>query len=258
MQNIKLEIPAEPEYIQAASDFFNTLRGLKTTGAVVAPAEDKPVADGPSETLEAKGDDETNIPGVTKITKETEAGDPPPPPPGAELSEDDKASLFTAGDDGIERDAAGFPWDKRIHSGNGKKYPSGKDAGKWMRRRGVTPEVTAEVEAELLFHADQSARLTEASQESEAGDPPPPPPEATAEAGDPPPPGGGAIEARTVSNFPEFMALVSTLKSAGKITDDQLNEQATLIAGVPNVALMATKLDFIPALGAAIQNVAGA
>lgn len=48
-----------------------------------------------------------------------------------------------------ERDSRGLPWDERIHSGNKEK---GKD-GVWRRRRGVSPEVEAQVEAELRGQA---------------------------------------------------------------------------------------------------------
>ena len=245
-KTIKLEIPAEPEYQAAAAAFFNVLTGEGVDHRVVTSS-------GPGKELS---------PGVTEITKEKPADDLPPPgddlpPPPGDEEELDAGSVFSGTgeesevDDGIERDAEGLPWDERIHSsgknddGTYKKYGSGKDAGKWQRRRGVTEEITATVKAELLSAAP-------APTETGTSDDLPPPGD---QGGDdlPPPPGDDVtVEARPVNNFPELMALVQELKGAAKITDDKLNELAATVAGVPNVALMATKLDFIPALGAAI------
>ena len=47
-------------------------------------------------------------------------------------------------------DSRGLPWDSRIHSSNKEK---GKD-GVWRRRRGVSEEVEAQVEAELRGQAE--------------------------------------------------------------------------------------------------------
>lgn len=48
-------------------------------------------------------------------------------------------------EDGVLIDARGFPWDKRIHSSNKKQYANDT----WMKRRNITDEETAAVEAEL-------------------------------------------------------------------------------------------------------------
>lgn len=48
-----------------------------------------------------------------------------------------------------ETDVNGMPWDERIHSGN----KATKDDGSWRRRRGVSDELVASVEAELRNRA---------------------------------------------------------------------------------------------------------
>ena len=46
-----------------------------------------------------------------------------------------------------DKDSRGLPWDARIHSSNKEKS---EKTGEWRRRRGVSPELEKEVEAELL------------------------------------------------------------------------------------------------------------
>jgi len=56
-------------------------------------------------------------------------------------------STPVATSNGEEVDSRGLPWDGRIHSSNKEKS---EKTGEWRRRRGVSPEVEAEVEAELF------------------------------------------------------------------------------------------------------------
>lgn len=56
---------------------------------------------------------------------------------------------ITAHGEAEDKDSRGLPWDARIHSSNREK---GKD-GVWRRRRGVSEEVEAQVEAELRGQA---------------------------------------------------------------------------------------------------------
>ena len=52
--------------------------------------------------------------------------------------------------DSIDLDSDGFPWDHRIHAfGQGGTHPKLKKTQQWKKKRGVSDDIIAEVEAEL-------------------------------------------------------------------------------------------------------------
>lgn len=235
--SIKLEIPAEPKYQAAAAAFFNILTG---EGA------------------------DFNTPTTTPQKQPIDDTPPPPPPSASQDGGDEQEVVVTKGNDPeslfqdnadasdtVELDAAGFPWDERIHSSNHKKLASGKLAGTWQKRRSVSDELVAEVEAELLANLpaaseepageDNVIDAGEAFKQTDNTPPPPPPPAPPREVG------------KVITNFPELMSLVVSLKADGKITDDQINAEVAKVAGVASVALMPAHVDKIPALGEALQ-----
>jgi len=75
----------------------------------------------------------------------TVATPPVPMPPAASAEEEEEEGEAGAADVTGQVDIRGFPWDKRIHSGNKQK----KADGTWNKRRGTRDSETAEVEAEL-------------------------------------------------------------------------------------------------------------
>lgn len=166
-----------------------------------------------------------------------------------------------------------IPHDGRIHSSGKTKYASnsgpGKAKGQWIYKRGVTPESAAEIEAELIAglaggapaqaesnddggtadqafggHQSNGAQSNGAADEAFGG-------QTQNQAPTDPEPQG---EIKQVENFPSLMALVSELKGAGRITDEQVNAKCSEVAGVDNIALMATKMDLIPGVAAALQQ----
>lgn len=163
-----------------------------------------------------------------------------------------------------------IPHDGRIHSSGKTKYASnsgpGKAKGQWIYKRGVTPESAAEIEAELiagLAPATDKADLVQNDHSSGTADQAFGGQQSNGAADeafggqtqnqaptDPEPQG----EIKQVENFPSLMALVSELKGAGRITDEQVNAKCSEVAGVDNIALMATKMDLIPGVAAALQQ----
>lgn len=127
-------------------------------------------------------------------------------------------------------DAAGLPWDERIHSGAKSKLANGN----WKLRRGVDPAQVASVEAELR------------------GDPKPPvapPPPVTAPATStpapvapsaPPTPPAPATP-KPITNAAELVAAVMDKR----FTTDQVNAACQAV-GVENVASLLAKQDKLP------------
>lgn len=81
--------------------------------------------------------------------------------------------------EGVETDANGLPWDKRIHSGPADKRPKNAD-GSWRKKRGVTDDEVAAVEAELkqIMAADGTPAQPAAGNETAPAAPPATPPAA--------------------------------------------------------------------------------
>lgn len=124
---------------------------------------------------------------------------------------------------GAQLDAAGFPWDERIHSSNKKL----NDKNLWWAKRGVQPALKAQVEAELR------ATLGAAPATAPAPTPTPTPaaaaaPPALPGAALPPMPGAVTVD-------PAYAALVqfiaqnthSAANPAGKLTDDYVKQVLT-------------------------------
>lgn len=84
------------------------------------------------------------------------------PPPEAILADRKPIEPVTATVETCQLDKDGLPWDERIHSSN-RKFDS---KGGWWRRRGVSDELVAQVEAQL-----RGTPLVETKEV-----PPPPPP----------------------------------------------------------------------------------
>lgn len=154
--------------------------------------------------------------------------------------------------DGV--DARGIPWDARIHSSSQKLT----DKGVWQRRRNVSDELVAQVEAELVAAAE--APVAEPQPETAAAadyDPehtstaalavvvPPPP---TFDPIVPPPP---AVPADPRAHWPktakELMPLLVKGMSEGKFTVEHLNAACQAV-GVENFNGFNSRPDLIPSL----------
>lgn len=125
----------------------------------------------------------------------------PPPPPAAAAP----AAPSTSG--AVELDKSGLPWDARIHSDAAEKL---SQKGLWKRKRGVSDELVAQVEAELRLATS-----------------PKPTPTAAQAAPVPPVASGGSGP----QNFAELSVYIASLLKAGKI------DQTHTVAAVQSVGL---------------------
>lgn len=165
---------------------------------------------------------------------EIEAPEVAPPPP--------SANILNAAD----LDAEGLPWDHRIDSESKKKLAK---TNTWKKKRGVSPELVAEVQAELraaMAAGTQTATAEAAFAETEEEVAPPPPPTAEEEVA-PPPPAAAETSAVLPNTFPELMA---------RITKEKIPQTEVLAAitnplvGLQSLALLASRTDLVPVVAA--------
>lgn len=135
---------------------------------------------------------------------------------------------------GVELDSDGLPWDARIHAGSKTRL---KKSQQWKPKRGVDPDLKAEVEAEL-----RAAMSAGGSAEKPAA------PAAPAEPAKPAPPAAPAAPAEPQGAITTFPALMSRITSAG-ITQERASAAAKN-QGLPSLPLLATRPDLIPAVAA--------
>ncbi len=167
-----------------------------------------------------------------------------------------------------EVDSGGMPWDARIHSSSKAKVADGS----WKYKRGVSDEEVKRVEVELRgpSHDDAmdasalfAAPYTQAvvgSDEVKTGEVVYQQPGGTVSGIAPPPPLGalpamsGASEPDLRKEFAQLMIRVAQAKGAGKITAEEVT--AALAAhAVPSLPMLSTKLDLVPSVAAAIDEI---
>ena len=122
-------------------------------------------------------------------------------------------------------DAAGLPWDARIHSGAKTKLANGN----WKLLRGVDPALVASVEAELRGAPAPAPAVS-----------PPPPPASIAATPYAPPPAPPAP--KPITNAAE---LVNAVVAERRFTIDQVNAACQKV-GIDNVASLLAKQDKLP------------
>lgn len=126
-----------------------------------------------------------------------------------------------------ETDASGMPWDARIHSG-GKAVIAD---GTWKKKRGVSAQLVAQVEAELRAVSPSAPAPAEVpppppatpAVPQAANVPPPPPAPAAATVAVPPPPVSTAPS--TAGND---LVTLSQAVATGQITHDEVLQQCAL------------------------------
>lgn len=157
----------------------------------------------------------------------------------------------------VELDSDRLPWDSRIHSSSKKQNQDGT----WRLKRGLDAALVERVKAELRTalaapavpaapeQPATTAAAPELTPEPSAGSvfgdhstPPPPP------AAEPTP---AAAPSDTPQNYAEFMTRMSTVSA------DRVN-QVLQGLGVPNVALLSTRPDLIPAAWEQLKGEASA
>jgi len=145
-------------------------------------------------------------------------------------------------------DAAGLPWDARIHSGAKSKLANGN----WKLLRGVDPALVSSVEAELRGTPKPAEVATDPSPAPVPPAPPvAPPPPATAPASATPAPAAPSAPPippapatpKPITNAAELVAAVMDKR----FTTDQVNAACQAV-GVENVASLLAKQDKLPAV----------
>ena len=173
------------------------------------------------------------------------AATPPPPPPAAHPP-------------GIDVDAAGMPWDGRIHSSSKAKVADGT----WRQKRNLDPALLSSVTAELK----QTMGLGVAPPPASAGVAPPPfatsavPPAPPASSIPPAPPiptplpSAGVAPTASPSSGNPFLALMKHVTAgfaAKSITQEMINA-AVKGVGLPSLPMLVNQPDKIPAVAAAL------
>lgn len=151
-----------------------------------------------------------------------------------------------------ERDAAGIPWDERIHASTKTKTANGQ----WTRRRNTPDDTYAAVMAEL------KAANTTRTMEAAAGIIPPPPsivpaPPTASPAPSPAPaaPAASSTAPAGSTSFPEIMKKVTGYQAAGKIDPAGIaNLLASIGANPPSIVALNTNKDLIPAFEALLDD----
>jgi len=153
----------------------------------------------------------------------------------------------------VQLDAAGLPWDERIHSSNHALT----EKNLWRAKRGVDPNMKGKVEAELRATLGASAPVNAPAAPVAATIAPPP--LALPGANLPPMPGAAVVD-------PAYAALVqliaqnthSAANPAGRLTEDWV-KQALLHYGVAdgNLQNLAHAPQLVPAIDAGIRQALG-
>jgi hypothetical protein len=130
----------------------------------------------------------------------------------------------------VELDGDHLPWDHRIHASSKAKLSKAPNC--WKRKRGVAPDVIAEVEAELR-----------AAMSAGPDKPIAPAPAKPAVPAEPATPAPAAATDRTVATFPELMAAITAGGIAPPAVQAALNLQ-----GITSLPLLASRPDLIPAV----------
>jgi len=171
---------------------------------------------------------------------------PPVPQPGTPVNTAAPQSPNHA-----EVDSKGMPWDERIHSSSRAKVAGGT----WKYKRGVSEEEVKRVENEL--HNPSLEELFTAPVPGSGIVPPPPVGGIAALSGATGPVtnvGMATSEPDLRKEFAQLMIRVAQAKHDGKITAEEVT--AALAAhAVPSLPMLSTKLDLVPSVAAAIDEI---
>jgi hypothetical protein len=146
---------------------------------------------------------------------------------------------------GAVLDKQGLPWDIRIHSA-AKTFNAD---GTWRKKRGVETTMIQTVESEL--------KKLMAIPSPAAAPVVPPPPGSTVAASPvapPPPPPAGTSEAELRMQFVALVGRASAAIQNGKLMDHELNSTCAF-AGVGSLPLLGNRLDLVPQVAAAIDQI---
>lgn len=181
---------------------------------------------------------------------------------------------------GVDLDAKGLPWDARIHAKSGNGGGVKNADGTWRAKRGVDAAFVAQVEAELRAVQGAAPAPLAVAGSPVAAIPAPsvatpaPAPVAPANLGNvpvPPAPGPQSSIASpsvpvgatpqnatsvgaTTDNYVVLVQQVGALTAAGKLTPAEV-DAACASVGVINLSLLATRLDLVANVSAAINSI---
>lgn len=157
-------------------------------------------------------------------------------------------------------DKAGLPWDERIHAGS----KSVTADGLWRKKRGITDELVASVEAQLRSLMSLPSPAPVPTLPAPAAVPAPPPANPIVAVAEPIPAAGNSVPVASANSAPApavdpkaaFVALVSLASSsiqAGKLTQAELQAACNSV-GVETLPLLANRLDLVPAVKTLIES----
>ena len=231
----------EPVMLRNVAGMFEVLAQYAEKLSAAIPAPVAPIAAfKPIELSEAR----PSLPPAPPVVL-AGAATPPPPPPAAPPP-------------GIDVDAAGMPWDGRIHSSSKAKVADGT----WRQKRNLDPALLSSVTAELkqtmgLIPSQRLASDLVPTPPFAVSVAPPAPPVSSTPPAPPiptPPPSAGAAPIASPSNGNPFLALMKHVTAgfaAKSITQDMINA-AVQGVGLPSLPMLVNQPDKIPAVAAAL------
>jgi hypothetical protein len=271
--SISLTIPRIAGDLRCAAHYLNTLaEGLDSEALMVTPDPVKaetpePVVPTPptpepettggepnptdvfvTETWSQVGTDLSVLTGDRPAPAPTGTDAPEPPAPPAP-----EPTAETPAPAGVDVDADGLPWDERIHAGSRKKLAK---TDQWKKKRGVSDEEIARVEAELrqvmAIPAEQPAAPQPPAATGQPEAPAAPAPAPTTEQPAAPAPPAPVAPAPTTTDFTgwgwqEFMA-----EFMQRGMDHSQATEACKAHGIDSTAVLATRPDLIPQVAATL------
>ena len=154
---------------------------------------------------------------------------------------------------GIDVDAAGMPWDGRIHSSSKAKVADGT----WRQKRNLDPALLSSVTAELKQTMGLGVAVAPPPPPFAASVAPPAPPASSTPPAPPiptPPPSAGVAPTASPSSGNPFLALMKhvTAGFAGKSITQEMINAAVQGVGLPSLPMLVNQPDKIPAVAAAL------
>lgn len=154
---------------------------------------------------------------------------------------------------GIDVDAAGMPWDGRIHSSSKAKVADGT----WRQKRNLDPALLSSVTAELKQTMGLGVAVAPPPPPFAASVAPPAPPASSTPPAPPiptPPPSAGVAPTASPSSGNPFLALMKHVTAgfaAKSITQEMINA-AVQGVGLPSLPMLVNQPDKIPAVAAVL------
>ena len=226
----------EPVMLRNVAGMFEVLAQYAEKLSAAIPAPIAPIAAFKPMVLSEAG---PTIPPAPPVVL-AGAATPPPLPPAAPPP-------------GIDVDAAGMPWDGRIHSSSKAKVADGT----WRQKRNLDPALLSSVTAELKQTMGLGVVVAPPPAPFAASAVPPAPPTSSIPPAPPiptPPPSAGVAPTVSPSSGNPFLVLMKHVTAgfaAKSITQEMINA-AVQGVGLPSLPMLVNQPDKIPAVAAAL------